>query len=95
VQIRLSHFFYEVEWPVILMEVCELGSLEDLVAAYRAKGEDIPESLVAIVLLHLAQALNELHSRNVLHRDVKASPNPVRMNEMRRDEPPAADGPPW
>jgi len=33
VQIRLSHFFYEVQWPVILMEVCELGSLEDLVAA--------------------------------------------------------------
>jgi len=69
--IRLSHFFYEVQWPVILMEVCELGSLEDLVAAYRVKGEDVPESLVAMVLVHLSQALYELHSGNVLHRDVK------------------------
>jgi serine/threonine protein kinase len=76
VQIRLSHFFYEVQWPVILMEVCELGSLEDLVAAYRVKGEDVPESLVAMVLVHLSQALYELHSGNVLHRDVKARPTP-------------------
>ncbi|ELR16728.1 serine/threonine kinase [Acanthamoeba castellanii str. Neff] len=60
---------YEQDSVWILMEYCALGSLRDLIDISRP----LTESEVAVVCFHTLKALIYLHSRNIIHRDVKAA----------------------
>jgi len=60
---------YQKDSVWILMEYCQLGSLRDVMDTCRPLTE--PEA--AVVCFHTLKALIYLHSRNIIHRDVKAA----------------------
>ena len=51
-----------------LLEYCPCGSLRDLI---KAEGPRVAEGTVREVLRELMEALAHLHSRNIIHKDVK------------------------
>jgi len=56
----------------ILMEHCEHGDVHDFLQNLRSSGQSLPgEHQVLEWLVHLTLALHALHSRNILHRDIK------------------------
>jgi serine/threonine protein kinase len=55
----------------ILMEYAEGGDLHKLIRNYRDRRRHIPEGEVWRLARELSQALCCLHSRNIIHRDVK------------------------
>jgi NIMA (never in mitosis gene a)-related kinase len=55
----------------ILMEYAEGGDLHKLIRSYRDRRKHIPEEEVWRLARELSQALCCLHSRNIIHRDVK------------------------
>lgn len=47
------------------MELCNEGTLE------KACKEGLPEGLVRVYTLEILNGVNELHQRNIIHRDLK------------------------
>jgi serine/threonine kinase 3 len=53
----------------ILMEVCDAGSLRDIM---KSTGKTLTEKQVGVVLTATLQGLSYLHGLNIVHRDVKS-----------------------
>ena len=51
------------------MELCELGSITDIAQKYAPKY--IPEPIVAHVLASTVKALQFMHTKRIIHRDIK------------------------
>ncbi|CAG7716563.1 unnamed protein product [Allacma fusca] len=56
-----------------VMELCEGGSVEDLLLKLKPKDRFLKEDVVAYILGELLQSLKELHDQSIIHRDVKAA----------------------
>ena len=56
----------------IVMELCPGGDLASKLAALRQRSQRLPEASVWRYLLQVASALRFVHSRKILHRDLKA-----------------------
>ncbi|XP_041975163.1 myosin-IIIb-like isoform X2 [Aricia agestis] len=54
-----------------VMELCTGGSVTDLSAGMRARGQNLTEPQLAYVLRGTIRALTHLHSHRCMHRDVK------------------------
>lgn len=54
----------------IVMEYCRGGTLQDLINAAKSDGRRVPEEEVWRVFYQLAQALEYVHSDNILHRNL-------------------------
>lgn len=73
-----DEFLHMVEGPirphyvyVILMEYCAYGDLTDLI---REHPGGLPEARVMKYLIQICEAMRYIHSRDIIHRDIK-SPN--------------------
>eukprot|EP01061_Rhynchopus_euleeides_P004030 TRINITY_DN1335_c0_g1_i1.p1 TRINITY_DN1335_c0_g1~~TRINITY_DN1335_c0_g1_i1.p1 ORF type:complete len:383 (+),score=126.56 TRINITY_DN1335_c0_g1_i1:167-1315(+) len=58
---------------MILMEYCSNGSLTGLLDHLRPLGTHIPMATLAYMTAQVVKGLHHLHSKNVLHRDMKPS----------------------
>ncbi|KAA0150996.1 hypothetical protein FNF29_04886 [Cafeteria roenbergensis] len=56
---------------VIVMEFANRGDLAERIKAHREAGSCIPEDTVAAWLVQIVAALKHLHTRKILHRDLK------------------------
>jgi NIMA (never in mitosis gene a)-related kinase len=57
----------------LIMEYCGCGDLSQKVERYKKKRQYISEPRIWGYLIQLLQALNELHSHGICHRDLKAA----------------------
>ena len=57
----------------IITELCEGGDLNGYITDVKERGRTIPEKLVMDWLVQLTLALNYMHQRLVLHRDLKSN----------------------
>eukprot|EP00039_Didymoeca_costata_P031094 m.33083 g.33083 ORF g.33083 m.33083 type:complete len:701 (+) comp8486_c0_seq2:328-2430(+) len=64
-------FVHDRQFVCIVTELCEGGDLSGVVEAAKAGDRYIPESKIMKWLVQLLLALEYLHQRKVLHRDVK------------------------
>lgn len=53
----------------IFLELMDLGALSDYLNVY---GVQLTEEVISYILLHVLRGLKILHSRNIMHRDIKA-----------------------
>jgi serine/threonine protein kinase len=58
---------FSVSYPVIVMEMLEGGDLFARISARR----DVTENYLAVTFLSMVRALQSLHGRNFIHRDLK------------------------
>lgn len=71
--IRFCDAFAEATFVYIVMEFCEDGDLAQLIAKTKSAGDTFPKKVVINWLIQLAMALFYIHSRRVLHRDLKTN----------------------
>ena len=57
---------------IIIMEFCDMGDLAYHVKKMRLKGEHFPEELIMQWFVQLCLALEYIHKRKILHRDLKS-----------------------
>ena len=57
----------------ILMDLCEMGSAMDVLK--RQPGRIFSEGVILAILFPVLKGLAYLHSRNVIHRDIKVTPS--------------------
>lgn len=55
----------------LVMELCTSGSVTDLTKSVLKANQRLDESIIAYILRETCNALDYLHSNNVIHRDVK------------------------
>lgn len=71
------HNHFQTDSPIreltILMEFCDGGELRNKIRAQAAAQQHIPEKTIMRWFLQLVLALQYIHSRYVLHRDLKSS----------------------
>lgn len=65
--------FIEKDVLIIIMEYCEEGDLGFHVKRRQQKKELIPEKIILNWFLQIALALDYIHSKKILHRDIKSS----------------------
>lgn len=65
--------FIESGHLIIIMEYCEEGDLARHVRKCREKGQRFPEELLLNWFLQMCLGVQYLHSRKILHRDLKSS----------------------
>ena len=65
--------YIEDDTFIIIMEYCEEGDLSYHVKRMRQKKEHFSEDLILNWFLQIAFALNFIHSKKILHRDIKSS----------------------
>lgn len=70
--------FFKEQHLWILMDFCKRGSIEDLLQD--TPGRTLPEDQISQFLYAALEGLSYLHSRNIIHRDVKAA-NLLRTEE--------------
>ena len=71
--VRFEESFVHNDDLCILMQYCPDGDLMELLAKQRSSGRRLPEADVRCMLAQLAAALAHIHSRRVVHRDIKSS----------------------
>jgi NIMA (never in mitosis gene a)-related kinase len=54
------------------MEYAEGGDMQTLIKKYKEKRIKFPENQVWSIILQMAQALEYLHKKKVIHRDIKS-----------------------
>lgn len=67
---RYFDSFVENRQLNIVMEYCEQGDLETFIK--NQMGRPLPESRIWRYFFQIAEGLLELHSKNILHRDIKS-----------------------
>ena len=75
--LRLYGYFYDDKRIYLVLEYAEEGELYDLIS----KGP-LKEELVAKYMSQLCQGFKYLHSKNVIHRDVKPENLLIGRNDM-------------
>jgi len=64
---KTSHHYY------IIMEYCNGGTLKENFRKYRHKyGKPFSEKIIQHIMRQIVEAVNYLHSKNIVHRDLKA-----------------------
>ena len=71
--VRFVDSFIVDEELCIAMEFCAGGDLAALLSRQRAAAKRLPELELRSMLAQLAAALAHVHSRRVVHRDIKSS----------------------
>jgi len=69
--IKLKEFFETREKLYIVQEYCAGGNLSDMIRRERKEG-GLSETRVKNIFIQLLQAVNYLHSMNIVHRDIKS-----------------------
>lgn len=69
--VRYYNSWVENGHVYIQNEYCEGGSLANLIKEYRRMGRRFPESELKRILLHIAKGLQYIHSKQLVHLDVK------------------------
>jgi len=69
--VRYYNSWVENGHVYIQNEYCEGGSLAKLIKSYRKKGVRFTESELKRILLHIAKGLQYIHSKQLVHLDVK------------------------
>lgn len=65
--------FIEKDMLIIVMEYCEEGDLGHHIKRKQQKNEYFPEKVILHWFLQIAMALDYIHSKKILHRDIKTS----------------------
>lgn len=63
--------FKEEDSINIIMEFCEYNDLKTYIKNYKKKNQLIPESIIRTIITELSSGIKEIHSQNVIHRDLK------------------------
>ena len=66
---QLQASFHQSNYVNIVMEFCVGGDLFTLISAQR--GKQLHEELILFIFLQLCLAVNYIHGRHILHRDIK------------------------
>jgi len=69
--IKLKEFFETRDKLYIVQEYCAGGNLSDMIRRERKEG-GLSETRVKNIFIQLLQAVNYLHSMNIVHRDIKS-----------------------
>ncbi|XP_038069703.1 serine/threonine-protein kinase Nek11-like isoform X2 [Patiria miniata] len=69
--VRFNDSFLDGEFFCIITEYCEGGDLDDKITAYKKSGRQVDQTLIMDWFVQLVLAVQHMHSRRVLHRDLK------------------------
>ena len=81
--VKFHDSFIENENFCIVTEYCEGGDLDEKISQYNKQGKKLPEPLVIEWLIQLLLAVQYMHSRRVLHRDLKTRNIFLRKNMIK------------
>ena len=71
--LNLFHYFEDDERVYLVMELCSHGELYSLLRRRRESGGTLTENEARIILRDVVAGLKFLHSRGIIHRDLKLS----------------------
>lgn len=57
----------------IVMELCQGGTLQDLINKVKSEGKKIPEEEIWRIFYQLAQAIEYIHNDSTIHRNINPS----------------------
>lgn len=69
--IKYRESFIEKKALCIVMDYADGGNLYTMINDYKARKEYIPETLVLDIFSQICLAIEHVHSKNILHRDLK------------------------
>ncbi|XP_071823810.1 serine/threonine-protein kinase Nek11-like isoform X2 [Apostichopus japonicus] len=69
--VKFYDSFLDGEFFCIITEYCEGGDLDDMITATKKAGKSLDQSLIMDWFVQLTLAVQHMHSRRVLHRDLK------------------------
>ncbi|KAI0212520.1 Serine/threonine-protein kinase Nek11 [Lamellibrachia satsuma] len=81
--VKFHDSFLEGDFFCIITEYCEGGDLDDKVEEYKKKKSKIPEAQVVEWIIQLLLAVQYMHDRRVLHRDLKSRNIFLRNNRIK------------
>ena len=64
-------YFQKDDTLYIINEFVENGDLQDFVKTYRTLGKTIKKNTIWEIFLQCAKSLDDLHSHNIIHRDIR------------------------
>eukprot|EP00744_Colponema_vietnamica_P007735 GILI01011097.1.p1 GENE.GILI01011097.1~~GILI01011097.1.p1 ORF type:complete len:447 (+),score=53.87 GILI01011097.1:261-1601(+) len=67
----VEHYESE-EGLLLIVEYCNAGDLASYISACRETNQPFPEPTIAIIILQLVLALEHMHRRKIIHRDIKS-----------------------
>ena len=69
--VKLIDYDQDKEYFYILMEYCKGSDLEKFIKMHKEKNEKIKESIIYNIVLGICLGLEEIHKKNIIHRDIK------------------------
>lgn len=69
--VKFYDSFLDGEFFCIITEYCEGGDLDDKITAWKKAGKKFDQNVIMDWFVQLALAVQHMHSRRVLHRDLK------------------------
>ncbi|KAK7114041.1 serine/threonine-protein kinase Nek11-like [Littorina saxatilis] len=81
--VKFHDSFIDGEFFCIITEYCDGGDLDDKITEYKKKGMKFEEKTVLDWIVQLTMALQYMHSRRVLHRDLKTRNIFLRQNMVK------------
>ncbi|CAD5110793.1 DgyrCDS158 [Dimorphilus gyrociliatus] len=69
--VRFHDSFLDSDCYCIVTEYCEGGDLDQKIKEYKKEGKKFPEPIVVEYLIQLLLAVQYMHGRGVMHRDLK------------------------